>query len=127
MLQRTSSSGAGAGAGAVTKTVTWVVQFLARNAVGEELSAGPYVFSTEEKAKAFIEHVVADEMRKRVAVLDDWQQQEIMEDEPELQELCERYYAHVDEHGESSLTWTLDMDLCDSGDVQDARRVFDHV
>jgi len=33
----------------------------------------------------------------------------------------------VDEQGESSLSWTLDADIVDLGDVKEARKVFEFV
>jgi hypothetical protein len=107
----------------------WVLTFHATNSIGEQMDIGPFAFSTEQKAKRFVESTLEDEMQKRIAALDDWQQQEVMRDaqghERTLEERVEQYYEMVDELGESSLTWTLDPDVVDSGDVKEARKVFD--
>jgi hypothetical protein len=103
----------------------WVVRFHAINAEGEELETGPYSFTTEAKANDFIQAVVADEMKERIAALDDWQQAEVMQDEPTLKEMVERYFAVVDD--DSSLMWTMEFDLVDLGDVAEARKIFDFI
>lgn len=108
-------------------TTVWVVMFHACNSAGEEIDVGPFSFSTEHKAKEFIKDVVADEMARRIGELDGWQQQEILKDDATLTEMVERYFRIVDEDGESTLAWSLDLDIVDAGEVREARKIFEFV
>jgi hypothetical protein len=108
-------------------TTVYIVTFHASDQQGRQLDIGPFSFSTEAKAEAFIVDTVNDEMERRINDLDQWQQMEVMKDEPTLDTMVERYYNVVDEQGESSLSWTLDADIVDLGDVKEARKVFEFV